>query len=424
MDSRLIRNAIMVSVCMMVIIILAVVIGNWSDIKARYGISEPKEDETYEVQNPEGDVPSVGAGQVGSNLKGFMSDASFFDKETPQESQISVTYGKTASLILSSAEKDLKIHIVDILGKNIKDEEFSVTVEGIGDYKDSDKDGIIYVKPLRAGEYNVTLHPREGFKTQTESSMIQVKQNIEYVALNAIDLIILTEDDIDASKEDTTNKTAESDRDETEQTEGAAPRAGAKRGIDVSKWNKEIDWDKVKAAGVEFAIIRAGYRGYTSGSLIMDPYFETNMRGATNAGIPVGVYFFSQAITPVEAVEEASMVIELCDNYYLSYPVFLDSESTGRNGRADNLSAEKRTELSKAFLETIKSAGYEAGIYGARNWFAQNLLMDQLDDTLIWLAEYREIPLYQGYYHMWQYSSKGSIDGINGNVDLNISYLN
>ncbi len=423
MDSRLIRNAIMVSLCMTVIILLAVIIGNWTDIKARYGISGQDGGQAVAEASPEGEISPPAAGQVGSDLRGFMSDASFFDKEAMRESQISVTYGRTASLILSSAEKDLKIHIVDILGKNIKGEEFSVTVEGVGDYKDSDKDGIIYVKPLRAGEYSVRLHPLAGFITPDEPSVINVKQTIEYVALNAIDLIILTEDDIDTTKEDTANKTAEADRDATEQTEGTAPRAGAKRGIDVSKWNREIDWDKVKAAGVEFAIIRVGYRGYTSGSLIMDPYFEANMRGATNAGIPIGVYFFSQAITPLEAVEEASMVIELCDNYYLNYPIFLDSESTGANGRADNLSAEKRTELSIAFMETIQNAGYEAGIYGARNWFGNNLLMDQLGDYIIWLAEYREVPIYQGYYHMWQYSSKGSIDGIDGNVDLNISYL-
>ncbi len=423
MDSRLIRNAIMISLCMTVIILLAVIIGNWPDIKARYGISGSDNRLAAEEELTEGENPPAAASQVGSDLRGFMSDAAFFDKENLKESQISVTYGRTAALILSSAEKDLKVHIVDSLGKNIKGEEFAVTVEGVGDYKDSDQDGIIYVKPLRAGEYSVTLHPCEGFLTPEEPSVINVKQTIEYVALNAIDLIILTEDEIDTAKEDTANKTAEADRDATEQTEGTAPRAGAKRGIDVSKWNREIDWDKVKAAGVEFAIIRVGYRGYTSGSLIMDPYFEANIRGATNAGIPVGVYFFSQAVTPLEAVEEASMVIELCDNYYLNYPVFLDSESTGANGRADSLSAEKRTELSVAFLETIQNAGYEAGIYGARNWFGNNLQMDQLEDYIIWLAEYREVPIYQGYYHMWQYSSKGSIDGINGNVDLNISYL-
>lgn len=423
MDSRLIRNALMVSVCVIVIVVLAVVMGNWNEIGAPFA----KGSKTGGIRETETDtLPDASRKpdrQLGSNLSGFQSDSGFFDPEPPKESNVSVSYGLTASLILSSVEKDLKIHIVDILGKNIQGEEFLVSVDGIGEYRDSDKDGVIYIKPIQAGECFVTLHPLPGYQTPAEPSFITIRQQIEYVAINAIDLIILTEDEIDAAKEDSSYQTAGEDRDETEQTELISSRADARKGIDVSKWNKEIDWDKVKAAGVEFAIIRVGYRGYTSGSLIEDPYFAKNIRGATNAGIPVGVYFFSQAITLVEAVEEASMVIELCKNYRLLYPVFLDSESTGGKGRADTLTAQRRTELSKAFLETIQSAGYEGGIYGARNWFGKQLLMEQLEAYQVWLAEYREVPLYQGYYQMWQYSSRGSIDGIHGNVDLNLSYL-
>ncbi len=424
MDSRLIRNAVMVSVCVIVIIMLAVIMGNWEDIKSRYGrnnVLTTEEDTGFE-ENAELQL-QTGGKQVGSDLAGFMSDDAFFNADSLKESSVTVSYGKTASLLISSVEKDLRIHIVDILGKNIEGEEFSVSVEGIGEYRDSDQDGVIYIKPLNAGECSVMLNPQKGYKTPEEPTTITIKQKIEYVAINAIDLIILTEDEIDTSKEDTSSKLAVADSDETEKT-GLKDLAGAKMGIDVSKWNKEIDWDKVKAAGVEFAIIRVGYRGYTSGSLIEDPYFADNIRGATNAGIPVGVYFFSQAITPVEAVEEASMVIEMCKNYRLLYPIFLDSESTGGKGRADNLTVERRTELSAAFLETIKNAGYDAGIYGARNWFGKQLEMSRLDNYIVWLAEYREVPLYSGYYQMWQYSSKGSVDGISGNVDLNISYLN
>ena len=106
----------------------------------------------------------------------------------------------------------------------------------------------------------------------------------------------------------------------------------------------------------------------------------------------------------------------------IEFPVFIDTEGAGGNGRADGLDRETRTLVCEAFCRTIENAGYEAGIYASRHWYNNNLDMDKLEDYFIWLAEYREAPLYQGYYHMWQYTSKGKIDGIEGNVDLNIAY--
>ena len=193
-------------------------------------------------------------------------------------------------------------------------------------------------------------------------------------------------------------------------------------GIDVSKWQKEIDWDKVKNEGVDFAIIRCGYRGSVTGSLVEDPYFEQNIKGARAAGIKVGVYFFTQAVNEVEAVEEASMVISLVRDYELQYPVFIDTEGAGGNGRADSLNVEERTAVCEAFCTTVKNAGLEAGVYASRNWYNNKLTVSTLESYAIWLAEYRSVPLYQGYYQMWQYTSKGKINGINGNVDLNVSY--
>ena len=201
------------------------------------------------------------------------------------------------------------------------------------------------------------------------------------------------------------------------------PTANSKVGIDVSKWNGEIDWDKVKNAGVEFSIIRAGYRGSVTGSLVVDPRFAENMRGAATSGIPVGVYFFTQAVNEVEAVEEASAVLELIREYNLEYPVFIDTEGAGGNGRADGLDVDTRTRVCEAFCRTITNAGYTAGVYASRNWYNNNLHTENLEQYCIWLAEYRSVPVYQGYYQMWQYTSKGSIDGIEGNVDMNVSYL-
>ena len=173
---------------------------------------------------------------------------------------------------------------------------------------------------------------------------------------------------------------------------------------------------------MEYAIIRVGYRGSVTGSIIEDPYFEANIKGAIKSGIKVGVYFFTQAVNEVEAVEEASAVINRIKGYQLDYPIFIDTEGAGGNGRADGLGAEDRTLVCEAFCRTIANAGYQAGVYASRNWYNNNLDTERLDDYYIWLAEYRSVPLYQGYYQMWQYTSKGKVDGIEGKVDMNIAY--
>lgn len=159
------------------------------------------------------------------------------------------------------------------------------------------------------------------------------------------------------------------------------------------------------------------------GSLVVDPYFEANIKAATMAGVKVGVYFFTQAINEVEAVEEASMVLELVREYSLDYPIFIDTEGAGGNGRADMLSVEERTLVCDAFCRTVENAGGEAGVYASRNWYYNRIDASKLENYCIWLAEYRSAPLYDGYYNMWQYTSKGTVDGIEGNVDMNISYM-
>ncbi len=192
-------------------------------------------------------------------------------------------------------------------------------------------------------------------------------------------------------------------------------------GIDVSKWNGTIDWKAVKNSGVNYVIIRCGYRGSSAGSLIKDPKFEQNIKGATAAGLKVGIYFFSQAINKNEAVEEASMVLELIKGYRISYPVFLDVEASG--GRADNISKETRTEVIKAFCETIQNSGYTAGVYANKNWLTNKIDTSKISQYKIWLAQYAAAPTYTGRYDLWQYSDEGKVSGISGNVDLNWSYL-
>lgn len=205
-------------------------------------------------------------------------------------------------------------------------------------------------------------------------------------------------------------------------SDGRLSSGSGSLGIDVSKWNGTIDWNAVKNSGISYVIIRCGYRGSSTGALIEDPRFKSNIQGAKNAGLKVGVYFFSQAVNEVEAVEEASMAINLVNGYGLNYPIFLDVESSG--GRGDKIDAGTRTAVCKAFCNTIQNSGYSAGIYANKTWLTSYMNTASLTGYKIWLAQYASTPSYSATrYDMWQYSSKGKVTGINGNVDMNISYL-
>lgn len=191
-------------------------------------------------------------------------------------------------------------------------------------------------------------------------------------------------------------------------------------GIDISKHNGTVDWNVVKNAGVDFVILRCGYRGSSSGVLVEDEKFRENIKGASAAGLKIGIYFFSQAVNEMEAVEEASLTLSLIKNYKISYPVYIDVEAA--NGRADGLSASERTKVITAFCETVRDSGYTAGVYSNKNWFTEKMNTGAFGNYRIWLAQYTETPTYTGRYDMWQYSSRGTIPGIKGDVDLNISY--
>lgn len=194
-------------------------------------------------------------------------------------------------------------------------------------------------------------------------------------------------------------------------------------GIDVSTWNGTIDWNKVAKSGVSYAIIRCGFRGTTVGGLVEDNKFESNVKNATDAGIKVGIYFFTQAISEAEAVEEASMCLSLVEGKKITYPIFIDVESA-TNGRANSLSKDARTAIVKAFCKTISNGGYKAGVYANKNWFTNYLNTSELTGYSIWLAQYAASPTYTATrYDLWQYTNKGSISGISGDVDLDLNYL-
>lgn len=195
-------------------------------------------------------------------------------------------------------------------------------------------------------------------------------------------------------------------------------------GVDISKFQDYVDFVKVKKAGIDFVMLRVGARGYGTGQLILDDYFADNLKRATDAGLEVGVYFFSQAITKEEAVEEANMVIDNLGEYKITYPVAFDMELIENDtARTDTLSRSERTEITKTFLDTIAAAGYKTIIYGNKEWLIKQIDMSKLTAYDVWLSQQTDIPDYPYKFTMWQYSLEGSVDGIAGYVDMNISFI-
>lgn len=195
--------------------------------------------------------------------------------------------------------------------------------------------------------------------------------------------------------------------------------------IDISQWNGNIDWNKAKNE-IDGAIIRAGYRGYgAAGTLATDTKFNENMSNAIAAGVPVGVYWLSQALSEAEAKAEAVYLVSLMKKYKVAYPVYLDSEhgEIHGNGRADKLDRGTRTKYAKAFLKALKDAGYTAGLYCSEWWYMNDIDGKSISDDgyTVWCANITNKPKISKY-DAWQYTWKGKISGINGDVDVSYFY--
>ena len=194
-------------------------------------------------------------------------------------------------------------------------------------------------------------------------------------------------------------------------------------GVDVSSHQQEIDWELVAANGVEFAMIRVGYRGYTEGEIQPDDYFVQNIEGARAAGLDVGVYFFSQALDEQEAIDEANYVLERIKPYSLSYPVIFDWEDIEADARTDGMDSVQLTKNAIAFCDTIKQAGYRAGVYFNQRFGYEEFDLESLQDYVFWLAEYNDTPSFSFHFQIWQYCNDGRVDGIKTDVDLNLAFL-
>lgn len=415
MDSKLMRRALLlVTMLILAVFILILLVNGYGTGKKKVAAQNTEQAETTEeIVQEDGQI-------IGSDLSAWMYDETFFDADKLGTGAYLKNGEESLAIVASSIEKDLRIMIVDDMGVPVSGRSFVVTLSDAGTFKDVDRDGVIYIGDMKPGEYEVALNQTTGYAVP-EPLKVNVKAKIEYNAIADISYLIKTEEEINAKAEDTAINDA---GEETTGSSAIRTEKGAVFGIDVSKWNGEIDWKQVKDAGVTFAIIRAGYRGSSSGALVVDPYFEANMKGAEENNIPVGVYFFTQAVSEIEAVEEASAVLSLIKNYDVKYPVFIDTEGAGGKGRADALEVDMRSKVCQAFCETIRSGNYTAGIYASKNWYNNKLDITKLSaDNVTWLAEYSDQPSYGGTYQLWQYSSAGRVSGIEGRVDFNLSYL-
>lgn len=193
-----------------------------------------------------------------------------------------------------------------------------------------------------------------------------------------------------------------------------------KVGIDVSEYQGAINWESV-AGVVDFAIIRLGYRGYTNGNIALDTWYSANMQGASENGVPVGVYFFSQATSYDEGVEEANFVLSHLGEYNLAYPIVLDREDPMQDeARTNNLSVEEHTQATLGFLETIAASGRKVMMYTNRTYYALYLDLEKIYQYPIWFAQYADEPDWPYEFSIWQYTESGQIPGISGPVDLNL----
>lgn len=196
----------------------------------------------------------------------------------------------------------------------------------------------------------------------------------------------------------------------------------SRAGIDVSSHQKEINWQEVADAGVEFAIVRVGYRGYTDGNLFPDSLAKENLDGALAAGLDVGVYFFSQATSEEEAVEEARFVLDAVEGYELRYPVYYDWEGIIEEARTDDVTGEEMTAFARAFCEEIEAAGYRAGVYFNQSYGYNSFDLHELRDYEFWLAEYADTQSFAYEVRMWQYDCEATLPGIETTIDLNLCY--
>lgn len=195
-------------------------------------------------------------------------------------------------------------------------------------------------------------------------------------------------------------------------------------GIDLSKYQKQVDFAAIQSEGIDYCMLRVGSRGYKTGAIQEDEKFQEFLKGAEAVNMPVGLYFFSQAVTEAEAVEEANFVISKIGEHKISYPIAFDMEFIENdNSRIETLTKTEKTNIALAFLQRIEEAGYTGMLYGNKEWLLKRIDLSKFEKYDIWLTQEDDIPDYPYTYSMWQYTRQGEVYGIEGYVDLNISFI-
>ncbi|MCR4897505.1 MAG: glycoside hydrolase family 25 protein [Lachnospiraceae bacterium] len=201
-------------------------------------------------------------------------------------------------------------------------------------------------------------------------------------------------------------------------------RKASTLGIDVSKYQDYIDFQAVKKAGIDFVMIRAGVRGYTTGQLSLDEMFLDNLDRASKAGLQIGLYFTSQALTAEEAEQEASLILSNIGEAVITYPIAIDMGYVDNDtARIEGLTRTEKTEVTKAFLDTIAKGGYTAMIKGNKEWLIKEIDLSKLTDYDIWLCQNQDLPDYPYQFSMWQYKLSGKVSGVTGYVSMDICFV-
>lgn len=197
-------------------------------------------------------------------------------------------------------------------------------------------------------------------------------------------------------------------------------------GVDISKHNGSVNFRSLKAAGIDYVMIRLGARGYSTGQLSLDDNFAENMEAAVEAGLDIGIYFYSQAINQEEAVQEVNFIVQNLEPYRanITYPVAFDMENVSNDkARIDELTRDDKTAITDSFLSGIQAAGYIPMIYGNKEWLIKNIDLAKLQNYDIWLSQDEDIPDYPYQFAMWQYTTTGVVNGVKGDANLNICFV-
>ena len=202
---------------------------------------------------------------------------------------------------------------------------------------------------------------------------------------------------------------------------GEGSKKTSKLVVDLSSYQTDVDWDALKSAGVDMVMLRVGYRGYGTGAIVGDDMFAAHVEGAKEAGIDIGIYFFTQALNYEEGAEEADYAIAAAREYDITGPIVIDTEIVyDDEARTAELGVDERTDSIVGFCETVSNAGYEPLIYSNRNWFVQQLDMSKVGMYKLWLAQYANQPDFPYLYVGWQYTSEGRVPGMDADLDLNV----